>query len=307
MPEDKKKNPDGKKADKNKGKDKLDRDEIEEEYGLSFALFKAYPELYDLLKKAVNQNWTPTKFQVELRQTKWFEKHSDVWRKNIALMYADPTTFKERLNNNVAFIENLVGQYGVQIGEKGIKRLAERALLFNMDERQVMDYLSKFVRPGQGGTYEGSLAAIEENLRGLAFRNGVGIGKDQLKRWMRNIVRGDATQEQFESHIRNVAAQTFEAYGSEIRSGMDLADVASPYVQIMSDVLEINPASIDMRDRTIRKALTFRNEKGEAVPMSMSAFEDSLRQDRRWQYTDNARTQAMGFADAISKMWGMRA
>ena len=288
-------------------KDKIDQDEIEQEYGLSYALFKAFPELEELLRKAVKQSWDANKFQVELRQTEWFKKHSDIWRQNIALKYSDPASYKERLNNSRTILENLAGAFDADLSDKAAKRLAERALLFGWDEAQIRDVLAKHVRPGRDGSYEGQLAPIEAQLRNTALRNGVRINRDQLRRWMRNIVRGDSSQEQYQNFIRKQAAKTFTAYADQIEGGLDVADVASPYIDAMAQVLELNPASIDLYDRKIRGALNHRNEKGEAVPMSVTDFEDLLRRDKRWTKTQAAQEQARGYVDAISRLWGVRA
>ncbi len=288
-------------------KDKIDRDEIEQEYGLAYALFKAFPELEKLLKKAVNQNWDANKFQVELRQTEWFKKHSDVWRQNIALKYSDPSTYKERLGNSRTALENLAGAYGAKLSKKAMNRLAERALLLGWDENQIRDNIAKFVTPSQGGHFGGQLSAVETQLRNTALRNGVRLPKAQMQRWMRNIVRGNSSQEQYETFIRSEAAKTFGAYADQINGGMDLADVASPYISSMAEILELNPGGIDLYDRTIRKALSNKNDKGEFVPLSISEFEDSLRQDKRWAHTQQANEQARGYVDALSRMWGLRA
>lgn len=284
--------------------DKIDRDEIEREYGLAYALFKAFPELDDLLQRAVNNNMDPSKFQVELRQTKWFQKHSDIWRQNQALKYADPATYRERLMNSRTQVQNLAGAFDADLGKKAMRRLSERALLFGWSDDQIRDQLANFVRPGANGHYEGQLAGIEEQLRNTAMRNGVRIDRKQLKGWMRNIVRGNSSQEQYQTYIRDVAAKTFGAYGDQIKGGMDLIDVASPYMQSMAEILELNPASVDLYDKTIRKALSYRDADGKAVPMSVTDFEDSLRADKRWQYTDNAREQLTGYAISLGEMFG---
>lgn len=286
-------------------KDKINRDKIEEEYGLSFALFKSSPELMKLLRQAVAHSWTAQKFQVELRQTDWFKKHSDVWRQNMALKYSDPTTYKERLGNSLTAVQNLAGAFGASLSRQAMKRLAERALLFGWSEDQIRDVLANHVLPSDAGHYEGQLSGIETALRNTALRNGVRLGDDQVKRWMREIVRGNSSQEQYETFIRDVAAKTFAAYGDQIKGGMDMADLASPYIQSMSEILEVNPASVDLYDRTIRRALSFKNDKGEQVPMSITDFEDSLRQDKRWQFTKNAKDQALGYTQAIARMWGL--
>ena len=293
------------KKKKHGGQDKINRDEIEQEYGLAYALFKAFPELNHLLNKAVNSNWDASKFQVELRQTEWFKKHSDVWRQNIALKFSDPASYKERLGNSLTTVQNLAGAFDASLSHKATHRLAERALLLGWDENQIRDVLASHVRPGQNGHYGGELSAIETQLRNTALRNGVRLERQQLKGWMRNIVRGNATQEQFQSHIRANAARTFAAFADQINGGVDLADIAQPYIQSMSDILELNPGSLDLYDRTIRKALDQRDKDGKPVAMTISDFEDSLRQDKRWQFTDQARDQATEYAIRLGEAFGV--
>lgn len=286
-------------------KDKINRDEIEQEYGLSYALFKAYPELMKLLKKAVAENYTAGRFQIELRQTDWFKNHSDIWRQNIALKYSDPATYKERLQNSITSVNNLARAFDADLSQKALRRLSERALLLGWSEDQIRDVLAGHVRPGQDGHYEGQLSAIEAQLRNTALRNGVRVNREQMRGWMRQIVRGNASQDQYQTHIRDLAAQTFAAYGDQIRGGMDVIEVASPYMQTMADLLELNPGSIDLYDQKIRKALSFKNDKGENVPMSISDFEDEVRRDKRWQYTQGAKDQMTEYAINLGKMFGV--
>lgn len=288
------------------GQDKIDRDQIEEDYGLSYALFKAFPELNDLLKKAIANNWTPTKFQVELRQTKWFAKHSDVWREVTALQYSDPATYEDRFQESLAAVSNLAGSVGANLSEKALQRLAKRALLFGFDEAQMRDQLAQYVKPSGAGYYTGDLSSIEDQLRSTAIQNGVTLNDAQLQGWMQNIVRGNASQDQFITAIRRMAADAFPLYGEQVRGGIDLMDVASPFIQSMSELLELNPADVKLTDPTIRRALSGSTDaSGKTVPLNISQFEDSLRQDPRWMYTKNAKKTAEGMAASIGKMWGL--
>jgi hypothetical protein len=287
--------------------DTINQDDIEQEYGLSWALFQAFPELKTLLKQAVGANWDPSRFQVELRQTEWFKKHSDIWRQNTALKFSDPTTYQERLANSVTSVQNLAGAFGASLGTPALKRLAERALLFGMSEDQIRDQLAGYVVPSAAGHYGGQLSSIEQDLRSTALQNGVRIGDGQVKRWMREIVRGNASQDQYQTFIRDVASKTFGAYGEQIKGGMNMADLASPYTQSMSQILEMNPGSLDMFDATIRKAMAgVKDQKtGKVEPMSITDFEDMLRQDRRWLHTKQAKDSATEWTRAFSQVWGL--
>lgn len=285
------------------------QNQIEQDYGLSYALFKAFPELKAMLGKAVKQNWSAAKFQIELRQSDWFKKHSDVWRKNTALKYSDPATYQDRLNQSVSQFQNLAGSLGVHLDRGGVHQLAERALLFGLDEGQVRDILAGYVKPSAQGDYGGDLAGIEHNLNTTAARNGIKLSPAQMQGWMRAVARGDSSEEEFQQSIRQMAASTFSLYGDQIKGGSDLADIASPYMQAMASTLELNPGQLSLFDPTIRKALTgVQDPKTKQYnPMSVTSFEDQLRQDKRWQFTQTAQDQARGYTAALSNAWGLTA
>lgn len=280
---------------------------IEQSYGLSYALFQAFPELNTLLGKAVKNSWSPGKFQVELRNTQWFQQHSDTWRKNIALKYSDPTTYNQRLDQNLSQFNNLASSVGVHLAPGASRQLAEQAMLLGWNEGQVRDVLANYVKPSDTGDYGGDLANIEHNLNTLAYQNGIKLSPQQMQGWMQAVARGDQSESELSNSIRDIAAKTFSLYGDQIKGGANLYDVASPYVQAMASTLELNPNSIDLFDPNIRKALTgVRNDKtGQYEPMSVTSFEDTLRQDKRWQYTQTAQDQARGYVSAISKAWGL--
>jgi hypothetical protein len=288
------------------GLSKKQIDKLEQQYGLSYALFKAFPELNGLLQDAIKHHWTASKFQVELRQSDWFKKHSDTWRKNIALKYSDPSTYRQRLTQTISSFRNLAESVGVTLSHDALRHAAEQSFLFGWDEGQTRDYISKYVHPNTMGDYGGDLAGIEQSVNTLAYQNGIKLSPNQVKGWMQAVARGDMSQEEMNTNIRNVAAQTFSLYGDQIRGGANLYDIASPYVQAMASTLELNPGDLDLFDPSIRKALTgVKNDKNVYEPMSVTDFEDTLRQDKRWQFTQTAQDQARGYVSALSQAWGL--
>lgn len=274
----------------------------QQRYGLSMALFNSDPELRGLLTNAVAGSWTPAKFQIELQNTKWFKSHSDTWRQMDALKMSDPASFQANLQQSLISVQNIAAQYGAH--DVDLHGLAEQALMLGWNSDQVRNAIANHVTPNQSGDYGGDLSTISQNIRNVAFNNGVMLSDQQVQEWMQNIARGTASADQYQQSIRNIAAQTFPAYGDAIRGGMNLKDVAAPYVQSMASILEMNPGSITMTDPTIRKALSFQDDKGNNVPMSISSFEQSLRQDPRWQFTKGAQDAARGLGAALSNMWG---
>lgn len=286
--------------------DKIDPKQVEEDYGLSMGLFKSSKELYGLLKKATRGNWTATKFQVELRNTNWFKKHSATWRENQALKFSDPQTFRSNVKERQVAINDLARSYGVSLSAATLKKMATVSTMNGFDDARMRDWIANYVKPSKQGNYGGELAGLQAQLEQTAARNGVRIGGPAMKSWMQAITRGNQTVEGYQAYLRDQAAKTFSAFGDQIRGGMDLQDVVSPYVNSMAEILEINPQQIDMFDQTIRKAITQKNAKGQVSPAALGDFEDSLRKDPRWRQTKNANKQARAMAAAMANAWGLK-
>jgi hypothetical protein len=83
-----------------------------------------------------------------------------------------------------------------------------------------------------------------------------------------------------------------------IDQGIDLDTIYSPYKNIMANTLEINPETINMNDPVLRSAITAESE----VPLYQ--FERQLRQDNRWQYTNQAKSEVANATQQILKDFG---
>lgn len=287
--------------------DNLDRQQMADRYGYAMAFLEHDDELWKLFKEAVNKTWSVTKFQTELLDTKWFRKHSATYRQGMARKYSDPGEFKFQKRQMTQKIEGLASRYSAVISRDKMHDMAEDAILFGWSDDQMADHLAKFVRRQRGGHYGGSLASIEEQVKSTAYRNGVKVNKKTQDNWMRQIVRGQATMEEYTNSIRAHAQRTFKAFAQEIAGGMDLADVAAPYLDSAQQILELGPQNIDLFDPRVRKALTNKNEKGQVVPLGLTEFEESLRKDPRWRHTSNATESVSTAMYEVARMMGLRA
>lgn len=287
--------------------DRLERQRMADNYGYAMAFLEHDDELWKLFKEAVNKSWSVTKFQTELLDTKWFRKHSSTYRQGMARKYSDPGEWKQQKRQMTQKIEGLASRYSAVMSRDKMKDLAEDAILFGWTDDQMADHISKFIRRQRGGHFGGSLASIEEQVRSTAYRNGVKLNKGAMDNWMRQIVRGQSTMEEYTNSIRAHAQRTFKAFAQEIAGGMDLADVAAPYLDSAQQILELAPNNIDLFDPRVRKALTHKNDKGQTVPLGLVEFEESLRQDPRWRHTQNATESVSTAMYEVSRMMGLRA
>ena len=91
------------------------------------------------------------------------------------------------------------------------------------------------------------------------------------------------------SQILNKAKASFPQWTKQLEGGQTVADIASPYLQSMSEILELPPGSVNLFDTTVKKALNYTNPgtlAKEAKPLWQ--FENELRADPRWRKTKNA-------------------
>ena len=83
-----------------------------------------------------------------------------------------------------------------------------------------------------------------------------------------------------------------------IDQGVDLSTIYSPYKNIMASTLEINPQTISLDDPTLRSAITADAE----IPIY--EFERQLRNDNRWQYTNQAKEEVSNATRQILRDFG---
>ena len=151
---------------------------------------------------------------------------------------------------------------------------------------------------------EGPSGKFFVQIKNLAFDNGIKISDDVATSYANNIVAGKLDENTVYSTIRESAASAFPALADKIKAGLDLKNLASPYIQSMSDILEIPDTAIDLFDPQIRSAMAFTLPDGKVGTKSIYNFEKELRKDDRWQYTKKAREQAASVATTVLRDFG---
>lgn len=139
----------------------------------------------------------------------------------------------------------------------------------------------------------GTELADEDNpalqLAALAQNNGVKLSDDYIASVVGAIGAGTTTLDAETARIREkIIAQAFPAWADEIKAGANVADIAAPYKQAMSQILEVPEDAIDLNDRALKKALQGVDANGKPGYTPLWKFQDDLKEDPRWQYTNNA-------------------
>lgn len=302
---------------------KLSDKELSASYGWALATLNSEPELKSLFKTAVKKQYTPERFIAEMRNTKWFQATSESQRKYLVLKTADPAQYAAQVG---ALMDSLADQYSsltgevlqvnkpkisggkIKAGSGLLAQIADDALKFGYNEAQIKDRLfatvdwqNKAARNELGGTMSGAMQQMRQQAAAL--------GVDPTEQWyadrISKIAMGQDTAEGALGALKGMSRDRYSAFADRIDAGETMSDISEGYRQSMSKVLEINPGSLDVFDNRIQSALTRRNDAGEDAPMSINQFEDSLRQDDRWQYTQNAKESLMTAGQGVLRSFGL--
>lgn len=163
---------------------------------------------------------------------------------------------------------------------------------------RVVGKLAEELKTKKGQT----LGNYTEDILKTVRNNGLGkaISQSQIDSWAKRLQRGES-QDAIDREIRNIAKIGMpDSVKSLLDSGTDLNTIYSPYKTTMAAVLELNPESISLDDSVLRKAI------GPNGEMPIYEFERALRQDGRWQYTNNAKKEVSDAALRVLRDFGFQ-
>lgn len=286
---------------------KLSMDELASNYGLSSALINSNKELKNLFNQAVKGSWSADLFTAKLKNTKWWSTQSDTLRQYITTKFTDPATWRQKYGQGVSDMNALAVQVGLgnQISGKATSKLLQTATYYSLalgwSDARIKDWMGGQVQ-GHAGVMWGEAGDTYDKLQSIAYLNGVKLNTSWYTNNVRAVEAGKSTESQLEDSIRKTAAAKYSAFADQIKAGQNVMDLASPYIQSVSKILEIPDTDVDLFNSHVSKAMTS-NTGGQA--MSIWAFENSLRQDPLWKKTQNAQDGAMQTAHQVLQQFGL--
>lgn len=294
------------KADKTLRQDTLSQAYLETNYETAARIVNGAPSLKKLFTEAVAGGWTQAQFTAALQNTEWYNsQESEYARKGWLAKAAGGNEWNDQLMQARDAVQRTAASMGAEIPEKDLDTWAEKYIMggWSVSARQgmMLDSLASYTDISRGGA-----AKVASDLRALASDNGVGLTEKWLNDVAVSIAKGESTQVDYESWIREQAAARYPMYGDKIKAGVSVKALASPYMTRMQDILEIPSEQIDLNDPYINQALGMVNEKGEQVPMNYTEFENKLRSDPRWESTKNGKNSLMNMANKMSEAWGFQ-
>lgn len=305
--------------------------DIAERYGLSETLFKNIPSLKVIFEDYVNpkKKMTDDEFIRRIRNDNWYKQNSADIKKRFVQYYnyrdlqesgqAQGTTQYEQ--DIQAILRNLEKR-AITIGSAAandpiaLRKAAENIYLTNKekDTTFIDDFLAASIKPVAGMIgdkitegYSGAALQNYNTLLKAARDNGFKIsdiipGGANEQQVLQGIASGKIDINRIAADARKLAAQGQPQYVRDLLAqGYNLDQIFKPYRQTMAAVLEIgDPDQIDLNDPLLRSAIT---DKGD---MNLYDFKKALRQDNRWQYTEQAKADVSNAAFKVLRDFGFQ-
>lgn len=305
--------------------------DIAERYGLSEALFKNVPSLKTIFEDYVNpkKKMTDDEFIRRIRNDVWYKKNSAGIKQRFVQYYnyrdlqeSGQETGTTQYEQDIESIVRSLEKRAVEIGSAAandpiaLRKAAENLYLTNKedDTTYIDDFLASAIKPIAGmiggRVTEGYSGAALQNYNALvkaARDNGFQVsdilpGGTNEQQVIQGIASGKIDINRVIADARKLAAQGQPQYVRDLLAqGYNLAQVFQPYRQTMANVLEIGDADqIDLNDPLLRSAIT---DKGD---MNLYDFKKALRQDNRWQYTEQAKADVSTAALNVLRDFGFQ-
>lgn len=282
-------------------------EEMASNYGWSFGFLNSQPELKKLFDEAIKGTWTSEKFQAEVRNTKWWKDNSETRRQAQVMKSTDPASWSAAIQAQTIKIQQLAAEIGAAVPPNKLKKIAQDSIELGMDEDLLRNALGQYVTFTKNATPGGEAGAWVYSMRKYAAEMGVNLSDDALKNHAQRVVRKVASSQEFEDQIRQQAKSMLPGYAAAIDAGSTVREIADPYVQLMSQELELPYGSIKLDDPIIKRALNGLSSDGKPTGLNVAEFQTQLRNDPRWAKTANAQNGAMAVGAAVLKDMGLMA
>lgn len=284
---------------------KLSPEELAASYGFAYSFLQSVPELKTLFGQMVNDTWSKDMFMAKVRDTDWWKSNSDTQRQIQTMKKTDPETYNAQLGATKIQVEQMAAEMGAIIPPAQLGKVAAQVLETGADENVLRDTLGKYVN-FQKGTLRGQAGAYSNAAKKYAYSQGVTLDDQTVKNQAALIARKLATESDFKEQVTQQAVSAYPAYEQHLKAGQTIMDVATPYIQIMAQELEINPNKITLNDPMIKQALNGVNSDGKPMGMDQTTFLERLRNDPRWGQTDSAQEKVMNVGLNVLKSMGLR-
>jgi len=270
-------------------------------------LLKNVPELKNIYDSVRNPdgsfNRTVDAIVDMVTSSSWYLENGPTVAANVASRYKFGEKFySQKVNQYKITLSGLAAGIGLDVKDPAIaaylESLAETSYLNGWDEDYMENQIignSDIVGKISGGAYASAVDDLAEYGNLMGFTLSQNTVKDYQRRLIGEVTEGGlrsrATPDQIKKEIRDKQALLYPMFAEDFAVGRTLWDVTALQRKKWADLLELNEDDLDWNDPLWKdgKIFTMTDEKtGKMVSRPAWDAEKLIKQDERWQYTENA-------------------
>lgn len=285
-------------------------DNLKAYYG-AYSWMLDIPELAKILNEATAKH-TPGDGWLEaaLSNSDWYKSYArqaavdfDILRRS------KPRAAEDKVQSTITTITDRATALGIQITPERARDIALHALTVGLTPAELNKAVDNEFHYRPGGV-TGQAATELQTLREKARAYGVPVSDDTLGSWVEQIVKGTATEDTFDSYIREQAKSLFPSLAGAIDAGFTVRQYADPYLQLIQKELGVTADSVDLTNPKWSRFLVKIDPKtGERTSMDLDETLRTLRSDPQygWSSTVGAQNMAAAFDQQLGQMFGVSA
>lgn len=300
-------------AEKKRFRKENSKEAISNKWGFAYAIIKQDPELEKFFNKKASEylrnpsGFSKEAFFLDLEKQPFSQKYSTAAIQDMNFEARYPDLYRQQLEGEVEDLRDATLNMGAQLNDDELYKLAQDKRRLGLTDAQVTNRLAKDYLNVRDGRFSGAAGAKQDELSRWAITNGVALSPNTIQSYVRSIAMGDITEDDVKNEVRRTyMAGAYPAWADRINAGQDIADIARPYRKRMADLLEIGEEEIDFNDTTLARGLQGVGADGKPSVVPLYEFEKQIRQDPRWQQTDNAYATYTKVGTDLLRMFGFR-
>ena len=229
--------------------------------------------------------------------------------------------YQDQLSQYKITISGLANGMGLDVNDPTIAEylngLTEAAFLNEWDATYIENSIignSEIAGMAAGGLYQGQV----QDITSYAKLMGMDLSQQTMNDYQRRLMgsvnpdgfRVRATPDQIKKEIADMQAKNYDFFADDFAAGRTLWDLTTLHRKKWADLLEVDEDTLDWNDPLWKdgKLFSYTDEKTGKVMMRPAwDAEKLIKQDERWQYTENATRLYEGLGARMLNKFGLAA
>ena len=271
-------------------------------------LYNLHPDIKRAVDKAIAEEWTPQRFENELKNSSWWKARAEAQRQWETLVASDPKTASRQEVALESKLRDIAQGMGFQLSSSEWNYLSNQMLRYGLTEDEAQNWIAAKYQYGESAVEYGTAAEVETALREYEWQYGVSVTNSARQDFIRKVLAGEAEPAQFQEQMIAYAKSQYPTIADALDQGVTTRQYFSPYIQTAVNELGINEADVDLNDTMWKAAVQQPGEGGTMTPMRLDDWQRKIRTESQygWQHTKAATDQSAQTVAGLMEIFGKK-